>query len=113
MEMIGNDDKIIMVDGVRDITKYISRKMSNIFYDLFNYDLDEEDKDYRKKKVVIHTLRHTFLSHLGLNGVSPFEIKQLSNHKSLQMVERYVKLHPQSGKEKVFGLYTNKQNHSD
>jgi len=45
------------------------------------------------------------LSHLALNGASPFKIKQLSNHKSLAMVERYVKLNPQSGKDNVEALY--------
>ena len=106
MKVIGGNDYLIREDGVRDLTKYISRKMSSAFYDLFNYELDPTtDKDYRKRKVVIHTLRHTMLSHLGLKGVSPFEIKQLSNHKSLSMVERYVKLNPESGREKVEGLY--------
>ena len=105
MSVIGNDDYVIYENGIKDMQKYISRRMSTIFYDLFNYDVDETHKDYRKHKVVIHTLRHTFLSHLGINGVSPFEIKQLSNHKSLKMVERYVKLDPQSGKDKVENLY--------
>jgi integrase len=105
MKVIGASDYLIREDGVRDISKYISRKMSSAFYDLFNYELDPTDTDYRKRKVVIHSLRHTMLSHLGLKGVSPFEIKQLSNHKSLSMVERYVKLNPESGREKVEGLY--------
>jgi len=105
MNLIGNNDYLIKVDGLKRTDKYISRKLSDIFYDLFNEDLDESDKDYRKQKVVTHTLRHTMLSHLGLNGVSPFEIKQLSNHKSLSMVERYVKLNPLSGKDKVTDLY--------
>jgi integrase len=106
IKMIGAYDCLIREDGVRDISKYISRKMSSAFYDLFNYELDPTDKDYRKRKVVVHSLRHTMLSHLGLKGVSPFEIKQLSNHKSLSMVERYVKLNPESGRDKVEDLYT-------
>jgi len=105
MSLIENSDYLVWEDGIKRIDKYVSRKMSDIFYDLFNYDLDETDKDYRKQKVVIHTLRHTMLSHLALNGASPFKIKQLSNHKSLAMVERYVKLNPQSGKDNVEALY--------
>ncbi|MCX6076469.1 MAG: site-specific integrase [Campylobacterales bacterium] len=105
MNTIGNNDYLIREDGIKDIGRYISRKMSGIFYDLFNSDIDEEDKDYRKYKVVIHTLRHTVLSHLGINGVSPFEIKKISNHKSLLMVERYVKLNPNSGKDKIQNLF--------
>jgi len=105
MNIIGSNDFIVREDGIRDMETYLSRKMSSIFYDLFNYDINEDEKDYRKHKVVIHTLRHTVLSHLGLNGVSPFEIKQLSNHKSLSMVERYVKLNPDSGKDKIKNLF--------
>ena len=106
MLLIGNNDYVVRENGIKNISRYISRKMSSAFFALFNYDLDETDKDYRKNKVVIHTLRHTFCSFLGINGVSPFEIKQLSNHKSLSMVERYVKLNPNSGKDKVVGLYS-------
>jgi integrase len=106
MGVIGSNDYLVWIDGVKNIKKYISRKMSDIFYDLFNYDIDESDKDYRKYKVVIHSLRHTTLSHLGLNGVSPFVIKQISNHQSLKMLERYVKLNPHSGRDEVVGLYS-------
>ncbi len=106
MSMIGNNEFLIRVEGIKDTEKYIRRRLSSIFYDLFNYDIDESESDYRKYKVVSHTLRHTFCSHLGLNGVSPFEIKKLSNHKSLKMVERYVKLNPMSGKDKVENLYS-------
>jgi site-specific recombinase XerD len=106
MSIIGHNDFIVKENGIKDTQKYISRRLSSIFYDLFNYDIDESESDYRKYKVVSHTLRYTFCSHLGLNGVSPFEIKKLSNHKSLKMVERYVKLDPMSGKDKVENLYS-------
>lgn len=106
MSIIGNNEFLIRVEGIKDTEKYIRRRLSSIFYDLFNYDIDESESDYRKYKVVSHSLRHTFCSHLGLNGVSPFEIKKLSNHKSLKMVERYVKLNPLSGKDKVENLYS-------
>jgi len=102
---IGNDDFIVTDDGIKDVNTYISRGLSRVFYDLFNYDIDESKKDFRKYKVVTHTLRHTVLSHLGMNGVSPFVIKQLSNHKSLSMVERYVKLDPKIGKDKIENLF--------
>jgi len=85
---------------------YIFLHKINVYYwNYVSYKLIKDEKDYRKYKVVIHTLRHTVLSHLGLNGVSPFEIKQLSNHKSLSMVEKYVKLNPDSGKDKIKNLF--------
>jgi integrase len=106
MSLIGSNDQIIYENGVNDLRRYISRRMSSVFYDLFNYDLDETDKNYRKHKVVIHTLRHTFLSHLAMKGTSPLVIKRLSNHKTMSMVERYAKLNPTAGKDEVVGLYT-------
>jgi integrase len=42
-----------------------------------------------------HALRHTFSSHLAQSGkVTMFELKELLNHKSLKMVERYAHLFP-------------------
>lgn len=42
-----------------------------------------------------HALRHTYASHLARSGkVSMFELKELLNHKSLKMVERYAHFFP-------------------
>ncbi|MDR2904673.1 MAG: site-specific integrase [Helicobacteraceae bacterium] len=48
-------------------------------------------KDDRKNKIVAYSLRHSFGSNLANNGVSPFIIKELMDHSSLSMTERYVK----------------------
>jgi integrase len=105
MSLIGNNDCVLYENGISDVRRHISRKLNVVFYDLFNYDLDQNDANYRKHKVVIHTLRHTFLSHLAIKGTSPLVIKRLSNHKSMDMVERYAKLNPSAGKDEVVGLY--------
>lgn len=105
MKNIGNDDFIVSDRDISDLDRYISRKLNVIFYDLFNYDIDETQRDYRKQKVVIHTLRHTVLSHLAMNGESPYVIKQISNHKSMDMVNRYVKLNPTLGKKPIQNLW--------
>jgi integrase len=102
---IGSDDLIIGDVAISDMERHISRKMSVIFYDLFNYDVDETQKDFRKRKVVTHTLRHTVLSHLAMNGESPYVIKQISNHKTMVMVERYIKLSPTMGKAPMQKLW--------
>lgn len=60
-----------------------------IYNDLFNKNLDLKDS---KNRVCNHTLRHTFASHLAINGVSLFEIKKLMNHKDINMTLRYMKL---------------------
>ena len=108
MSLIGNNDCVLYENGISDVRRHISRKLNVVFYDLFNYDLDQTDANYRKHKVVIHTLRHTFLSHLAIKGTSPLVMKRLSNHKSMDMVERYAKLNPSAGKDEVVGLYSDK-----
>ncbi|WP_130234591.1 tyrosine-type recombinase/integrase [Malaciobacter pacificus] len=41
---------------------------------LFNDDIDKND---RKNKIVFHSLRHTFASHLAINGTPIFKIQKL------------------------------------
>jgi integrase len=82
--------------------KSMHKKMKPIFDSLFNEGLDEKDS---KNRVVIHTLRHTFASHLAINGTPIFTIQKLMNHKDIAMTMRYAKLAPDSGKEFVNGLY--------
>ena len=76
-------------------------KARTILHDLFNIGIDEED---RKNKVVIHTLRHTFASHLAINGTPIFTIQKLMNHKDIKMTLRYAKLSPDSGREAILNL---------
>ena len=76
-------------------------KARTILNDLFNIGINLED---RKNKVVIHTLRHTFASHLAINGTPIFTIQKLMNHKDIKMTLRYAKLSPDSGREAVEAL---------
>ncbi|MCK8823566.1 tyrosine-type recombinase/integrase [Fuchsiella alkaliacetigena] len=41
-------------------------------------------------EITIHKCRHTFLSHLCQNGASLAEIKQISGHKNLTSLQRYL-----------------------
>lgn len=87
-------------------TKYsdrtMRRKMKNIFDPLFNEGLESKDA---KNRVVIHSLRHTFASHLAINGTPIFTIQKLMNHRDIKMTMRYAKLAPDSGKDFVNKLY--------
>ncbi|MCG3674314.1 tyrosine-type recombinase/integrase [Aliarcobacter butzleri] len=58
----------------------------------------------RKNKIVFHSLRHTFASHLAINGTPIFTIQKLMNHKDIRMTLRYAKLSPDSGREAVINL---------
>lgn len=99
------NDKIVYKEGVYDLDRWISRRFKIVFDNLFNVGLSVDD---RKNRVVIHTLRHTVLSHLGMNGISEFIIKKISNHKSTRMVERYVKLDDESGRKYINNLWNDK-----
>jgi len=80
----------------------IKRRLKKIFDKLFNVGLDSND---RKNRVVIHTLRHTFFSHLVSNGVPIYTVKKLGNHHDIASTMRYAKLSPDSGANEVRKLY--------
>lgn len=80
----------------------IQRQILKILHKLFNKEVDSSD---RKNLVVLHTLRHTFASHLAINSVPIFTIQKLMNHKDIKMTLRYAKLSPDSGKDAIKDLY--------
>ena len=83
-------------------TRTLSRHLKKVLDDNFNVGLKIRDT---KNRAVIHTLRHTFASHLAINGVPIFNIKELMNHSDITMTMRYAKLAPSSGKNAIKGLY--------
>lgn len=82
--------------------KQIHRRLKPILDRLFNQGLKDDDITNR---AVIHTLRHTFASHLAINGTPIFTIQNLMNHSDIKQTLRYSKLAPDSGKNEVQGLY--------
>lgn len=83
----------------------IKDRLTKIYNKYFNVGLANDD---RKNRVVTHTLRHTFASHLAIKGTPIYTIQKLMNHKDITMTLRYAKLAPDSGKDVVLGLYTTK-----
>ena len=83
-------------------TRTLARHLKKILDNNFNVGLDTKDT---KNRAVIHTLRHTFASHLAINGVPIFNIKELMNHSDINMTMRYAKLAPDSGKDVIKELY--------
>lgn len=77
------------------------RRLRSMLDELFNKDINTND---RKNKVVFHSLRHTFASHLAINGTPIFTIQKLMNHKDIRMTLRYAKLSPDSGRESILNL---------
>lgn len=80
----------------------IQDRLTKIYNKHFNVGLANDD---RKNRVVTHTLRHTFASHLAIKGTPIYTIQKLMNHKDITMTLRYAKLAPDSGKDMVLGLY--------
>ena len=98
-----NDLILLYATFENNLQTYISKKLQPILNILFNQGLDPKD---RLNRVVVHTLRHTFASHLAINGTPIFTIQKLMNHKDINMTLRYAKLAPDSGKEFVLKLYS-------
>ncbi len=82
--------------------KQIHRRLKPILDNLFNIGLKDDDITNR---AVIHTLRHTFASHLAINETPIFTIQKLMDHSDIKQTLRYAKLAPDSGKNNVQGLY--------
>lgn len=79
----------------------INKMLQPRLNELFNEGLDIEDS---KRRVVIHTFRHTFGSLLAINGVGIYTIKKLMNHSDIKMTMRYAKLSPDIGFDAVKNL---------
>jgi len=76
----------------------INKVLQPIFDKLFNQGLKLEDS---KRRVVIHTLRHTFASQLAIQGTPIYTIMKLMDHADISQTIRYAKLSPDSGKDAV------------
>ena len=53
------------------------------------------------KRLTMHSLRHTFASHLVMRGRSLVEVQQLLGHSTIQMTMRYAHLAPEVAREAV------------
>lgn len=79
----------------------INKILQPIFDKLFNQGLKPED---RKRRVVIHTLRHTFASQLAIAETPIYTIMRLMDHADISQTIRYAKLSSKNGSDAVFNL---------
>ncbi|MCH7676180.1 tyrosine-type recombinase/integrase [candidate division KSB1 bacterium] len=54
-----------------------------------------------KKNATVHSLRHSFATHLLEDGVDLFTIKELLGHKSIQTTLIYLHLQHRNGRREV------------
>jgi integrase len=92
---------VISKDGGLSTDRMIQRSLQTTLNKLFNVGLDTKDAANR---VVIHTLRHSFASHLAIAGTPILTIKTLLDHKDIATTMRYAKLMPDAGSDAVRGL---------
>lgn len=92
---------VVSTDGNLITDRIIQRPLQRILNKLFNEGLDMRDTANR---VVIHTLRHTFASHLAIAGTPILTIKSLLDHKDIATTMRYAKLMPDAGSLAVRNL---------
>lgn len=99
------NDYVVSFEDTHDTKltqRQIQHRIKPLLDKLFNKGLDTKDA---KNRAVIHTFRHTFASHLAINGVPIFTIKELMNHAKIEQTIRYAKLSPENGKNAVQELY--------
>jgi len=73
--------------------KKIAQVSVNFFRFIDRLGLNDGVTD-RRRRVVFHTLRHTFASWLAIQGTPIYTISKLMGHKSVSMSERYAHLSP-------------------
>ena len=101
IEKFGANGFVVSVNGKETKYQSVYTRLTKVFEE-FNKGLEKSD---RENRVVIHTLRHTFASHLAIGGVSIQEIQKLMNHKDIKQTLKYAKLMPDSGREYAKKLY--------
>lgn len=95
-------DTPILEENNAKLYDQIKDKVNGVLSTLFN-----DGVTGSKYRVVPHTLRHTFASHLAINGTPIYTIKKLMNHRDINMTLRYAKLAPDTGRDAVAELYLN------
>ena len=79
-----------------------SKRLQPILNKCFNENITD-----RRDKVVIHSLRHTFASHLAIQGTPIYTIMKLLDHSTVDQTMIYAKLSPEQGQEEVSKLWSN------
>ncbi len=95
-----SDNDYIFGKGIEPLnTVTFSKRLQTLIDKVFNEGVTD-----RRDKTVIHTLRHTFASHLAIQGTSIQVIMKLLDHTTIKQSMVYAKLAPNSGMEEVARL---------
>jgi integrase len=80
------------------------KEISNAFERIVDRLKMNDGVNDRRRRVLFHSLRHTFASWLAIEGTPLYTIAKLMGHKSIAMSERYSHLSPDYKKDIVIGL---------
>lgn len=78
--------------GENNPLTFIPREVYNIMNRLFNEGINRKVNLERDNMVNYHTIRRSVATNLAIGGVSVYKIKQLLNHKSIDITEHYLNL---------------------
>ena len=101
VQKLGRNDYVLSRNGEPTPYKHIARPLKKVFDKLFNVGLKAGDS---KNRIVLHSLRHTFASHLAMQNVPLYTIKDLLHHADISMTMRYAKLSQEAGQKAVSRL---------
>ena len=98
----GNTREIPITDDLVEILNKLPKASDYVFLNShgrkYGFHLTERVKRLAKSigisDVTVHALRHTFISHLVMNGVDLVSIKELAGHSDIKTTMRYAHLAP-------------------
>ena len=103
---LGANDYLIGESTVRYSQRKIQRRLKKVLDMLFNQGLDVKDTTNR---VVVHSLRHTFISLLIISGAPIASVSRLVGHNSIDITMRYSHLNPNTGEDFVNAIFSSEK----
>ena len=99
----GNSREIPVADDLLTVLRDLPRACDYVFLNTngkkYGYHLTERIKRLAKRiglaSLTLHTLRHSFISHLVMSGVDLVTVKELAGHSDIKTTMRYAHLAPE------------------
>jgi len=99
----GKSRQIPLDDDLLNVLRKLPRTSEYIFLNTngrkYDYHLNERVKKLEEcigiRNLTLHTLRHTFISHLVMSGVDLVTVKELAGHSDIKTTMRYAHLAPE------------------
>lgn len=104
LKKLNFNDYVVSFNHSGDFTsiRQLQTKLKPILDKLFNIGLEKND---RKNRIVVHSLRHTFASQLAIADVPIIRIQELMNHADIRQTMKYAKLQDDENKKAAQGIF--------